>query len=191
MNYWQELTAVGPQSAGNGSKELKVVSFPWWISIWGADFTVCEPFSRDVGREGAYGNGQWKLRGKTRVAKVYVTRFNFQIQLLRWIMTFSPFKKWRHWGLRSQTGKWQSSSSKSMIFANIQVPTTTSIYPSSDGWIAKLLGKAAEERDGLGKGYILSKMKHASFFLSLSFNTSWLIFAHTLIDWSFTLPFLV
>lgn len=51
-----------------------------------------------------------------------------------------------------------------MIFANIQVPTTTSIYPSSDGWIAKLLGKAAEERDGLGKGYILSKMKHASFF---------------------------
>lgn len=89
--------------------------------------------------------------------------------------------------------KWRCSNSKPyilcpnpMIFTKVQVPIT--MVFNSDWYIAKLLCKRVEEKNGMSKGYNLTKLKQTFFFFfwSLLVTTSWLIFAHTLIDWSFS-----
>lgn len=65
--------------------------------------------------------------------------------------------------------KWRCSNSKPyilcpnpMIFTKVQVPIT--MVFNSDWYIAKLLCKRVEEKNGMSKGYNLTKLKQTFFF---------------------------
>lgn len=53
-------------------------------------------------------------------------------------------------------------SAKPMILTNTQVPI--SMVPSGDGPIAELLCKRVGQKNGIGKGYTLTKMKQTNCF---------------------------